>query len=91
MTTQAKPRASRWVSALLLLALLLIGVALTVVLDEKVLVSHAYSVPMMLFRSATYGLLFMKAKKRHLAPIAVVAVFNELFIFLTWSGAITLW
>ncbi|RJX68679.1 hypothetical protein DZ860_16935 [Vibrio sinensis] len=91
MTTQSKPRTSRWVSAFLLLALLLIGVALTIVLDERVLISHAYSVPMMLFRSTTYGLLFMKAQKRHFVPIVVLAVFNELFIFLTWSGAITLW
>jgi hypothetical protein len=88
---ETKPRASRWLSALLLLILLLLGITLTTVLDEKTLVSNAYGLPMLAFRGITYAMIVIKAPKSRYVPLFTCIAFNELFIYLTYSGAVTLW
>ncbi len=88
---ETKPRASRWLSALILLILLLLGITLTTVLDEKALVSNAYALPMLAFRGITYAMIIIKTQKSRYAPLFTCIAFNELFIYLTYSGAVTLW
>ena len=86
-----KNRSKKWTTLLSLLFLLLLGIGLASALDEQALVSHAYSIPMMAFRLFIYGVIFAKAVKKQYCLLAICAALNELFIYLTWSGALTLW
>ncbi len=91
MTQSPSIQRTKWPMWLSLLCLLLLGVALSLTLDEQALVQSAYGLPMLSYRALTYALIATKAKKVHAVPILICLLFNELFIFLTWSGAVTLW